>query len=169
MQTSPKQYFYLTHLVSKWHCQRLHASSSLHTKHTVTCLFLLMVLQSQDLLPPTSVSLSGLPKLALVLLWLLKLGPHCQTTHTATSEKSFLLLSLLLFLDPQVTHIENTFSGHQSLALDWLKGHLVRFARKCIVDQKVPVGRLPTPLHTLALAKEMLQALMLLLFTQKAG
>lgn len=100
-------------------------------------------------------SLSRLPKLALVLLLLLKLGQHCQTTHTGSSDQFVFLLSLLLFffLGPQVTHIGITFSGKQSLALDQLKGHLERFAKKCTMDQKVPAGRLPTPLHTLALKK----------------
>lgn len=49
------------------------------------------------------------------------------------------------FLETQLPHIVTMFSAHKSLAIDQLKGHLVRFARKYMMDQKVPVGRLPTP------------------------
>lgn len=82
--------------------------------------------------------------LALVQLWLQKLDHHSQTTHTEISELSFLLLSLFLFLETQLPHIVTMFSAHGSLAVDQLKGHLVRFAVKYVVDQRIPAGRLPT-------------------------
>lgn len=38
------------------------------------------------------------------------------------------------FLETQLPHIVTMFSAHKSLAIDQLKGHLVRFARKYMMD-----------------------------------
>lgn len=112
-------------------------------------------------------SLSGLPKLALVLLLLLKLGQHCQTTHTGSSDQFVFLLSLLLFF----------FFGSSG---DSYCDHILRKAKPCPrpvertsrkVCQEVHCGskgssrQAANPSAHLGLEKEMLQALMVLLFT----
>lgn len=106
----------------------------LFTPNTQWCLFFWsLYCRARTCYHQILISLSGLPKLTLVLLWLLKLGHHCQTTHTARSDQLLLLLSPGFFW---IHRWPTFFSGHQSLALVQLKGHLVRFARKGIVDQR---------------------------------
>ena len=140
-QTSPKQYLYQTQLVSKRHHQRLHALFSVHATCTVMGCLLLIVMQSQELLPPNQCQPLGASKACTGPTVAAKVGPS-QPDYPYNSHSFCFPCS---FLETQLPHIVTMFSAHQSLAIDQLKGHLVRFARNCMVDQKVPVSRLPTP------------------------
>lgn len=114
------------------------------------------------------VSLSGLPNPALVVLWLLKLGQHCQTTHTARADQLFLLLFLLLIFfffwstgDPDCDHVLRTSKPCPRPAE---RTHS-KVCQEVHCESKGSSRQAANPCAHFGLAKEMLQALMVLLFT----